>query len=300
MRDIVFLLGAGASYGAGSILPERPPLGSQLYRELRRSYPGSWGALPKDMARQFEVDFEKGMRFLHDEFGGAIPQLMREMAIYFAQFRPVNRASLYCLLIEALKADKIVDRVILSTLNYECVLEFSMAEAGLGISYFDEGSEDTTPLWKLHGSCNMFSEGLQAGQGVSYGIGVVWDGGIRALQSTDAVIHHCLAETGLAPVMSLYMEGKPLSVSPSALKSLQARWARAITSARLVCCVGVRPLPADEHIWSPIYNSPARLVFLGDSEAFDEWRQGRVGPSHFLASRFSDGFSSLLQKLRAC
>lgn len=300
MRDIVFLFGAGASYGAGSILPQRPPLGFELYRELTRSYPGSWGAFPKGLAHQFELDFEKGMQLLHDQFGGAIPQLMREMAIYFVQFRPVNRASLYCQLVEALKGNSIVHRVILSTLNYECVLDFSMVHAGLRISYFDAGNEDATPLWKLHGSCNMFSEGIQAGQGISYGVGVVWEGGIRALPSADAVIQHCLVETGLAPVMSLYMEGKPLSVSPSALKSLQAQWATAVTSARLVCCVGIRPLPADDHIWSPIYKSPARLVFLGDNAAFDGWRRGRVGPSHFVASRFSDGFSNLLEELKAC
>jgi hypothetical protein len=81
MRRIAFLFGAGASFGAGRILPERPPLGSHLYHELAISYPGSWGCLPTHITDTLSRDFEAGMRLVYDELGAAIPQLMREMAI---------------------------------------------------------------------------------------------------------------------------------------------------------------------------------------------------------------------------
>jgi hypothetical protein len=42
----VVLFGAGASYGAGGIVPDSPPLGWDLYDRLCRCYPDSWGALP--------------------------------------------------------------------------------------------------------------------------------------------------------------------------------------------------------------------------------------------------------------
>jgi hypothetical protein len=83
------------------------------------------GALPKHISTTLSADFEAGMRQVHDEIGGAIPQLMREMAVYFVQFRPSNRASLYCRLIQEIQRLGLDDRVLLSTLNYECVLALS-------------------------------------------------------------------------------------------------------------------------------------------------------------------------------
>lgn len=297
MRRIVFLFGAGASFGAGSILPERPPLGYQLHGELTLNYPGSWGRLPDHIAKALSRDFEAGMRLIYNELGGAIPQLMREMAIYFIQFRPANRSSLYCRLIQEIQVHGLAREVMFSTLNYECVLDLSIAEAGFNISYFDSVQPDAVPLWKLHGSCNMFSEGVQAGQGVSYGTGVTWEGGIRALPTADAVIQHCLVETGLAPVMCLYMEGKPLNVSPSAIRQVQAQWAEAAASAQSIVCVGVRPLPADDHIWTPLHKSEARLHFVGDQPAFESWSEGRAAPTVFIASRFDEGYHRIIEVL---
>lgn len=138
-KDVIFLFGAGASYGAGGVLPEQPPLGFQLYSILERTYPGSWGSLSTDIRAAFRKDFEQGMQLVHDRFGAAIPSLMREMAVYFVQFRPHNRATLYCRLIEDLSQNGLLERTILSTLNYECLLEFSLVNHGHGIAYFDEG-----------------------------------------------------------------------------------------------------------------------------------------------------------------
>jgi hypothetical protein len=42
-RDIVILFGAGASYGAGHVLPQVPPLGPNLYDALAAQYPDKWG-----------------------------------------------------------------------------------------------------------------------------------------------------------------------------------------------------------------------------------------------------------------
>src|SRR5207237_1952 len=44
--DVVFLFGAGASYGAdsGQVSPERPPLMGQLFKRLSDHFPAQWGA----------------------------------------------------------------------------------------------------------------------------------------------------------------------------------------------------------------------------------------------------------------
>lgn len=121
MRDIIFLFGAGASYGAGEIIPERPPLGIQLFTELARIYPGSWGKLPPDIQMAFSANFEVGMTEIYKQLGMAIPQLMRELAIYFVQFRPVGENCLYRKLVRDLNLAGLSGRTVFSTLNYECI-----------------------------------------------------------------------------------------------------------------------------------------------------------------------------------
>jgi hypothetical protein len=252
--------------------------------------------LPQRIAQEFvEANFESGMGLIHDELGMAIPELMRQMAIYFVQFRPVGRNTLYCRLVRDLQAAGLLNRTLFSTLNYECVLDFSLVEHGHRIDYFANDDAGAVPLWKLHGSCNMFSEGLQATPGVFYGTGVTFEGGIQALADPNRVIQHCLVETALAPVMSLYMRGKPLAVSPSAIAQLQQRWSNAVSAATVVIVVGVRPWPADDHIWQPLAKTAAHLLYVGDPAVFSDWvASARAGPYTLLAGRFSRGFSTIL------
>jgi hypothetical protein len=299
MRDILFFFGAGASFGAGSTLPEQPPLGVGLYSALGDLYPSSWGSLPVDIKSAFAGgNFESGMALLYERHGSAIPQLMRELAIYFIQFRPFAKSTLYCRLIQHLKESAAIERVAFSTLNYECVLEFSLIEHGLAINYFHDTIDDRVPVWKLHGSCNFFALGLQAGTGVTYGTGVTWNEGLQAHLDSNRVIEHCLVETVLAPVMSLYMKGKPFNVSPSVISGVQETWAASVASAAAVICIGVRPWPEDCHIWEPLASTPAVLLFVGGKSEFDAWAAAhRSNPSEHIANRFDSGFHPLLKRL---
>ncbi len=298
MRDIIFLFGAGASYGAGGIIPERPPLGLDLYPILERIYPSTWGDLPSDVKEVFRQDFEKGMQIIYDTWGMAIPVLMRELAIYFIQFRPFNKSTLYCKLISFLDEKRVLSRALLSTLNYECVLEFSLLEQGHQIAYFNNVAENTIPVWKLHGSCNMFSHNVQASPDVYYGTGVSFEGGLQGELDSNKVIEHCLIETGLSPAMCLYMRGKPLQVSPSVIADIQRAWAEAIETCKAIFCIGVRPLLEDEHIWRPLGNTSGQLYFVGNERDFEEWRSAnRNGSSEFLGSRFNTSFSSIQRRV---
>lgn len=298
MRDVVFLFGAGASYGAGAIVPERPPLGSSLYSELARIYPRSWGALPLEIEANFVENFEKGMATIHSHIGPAIPQLMRELAIYFIQFRPASSDCLYRKLVRDLKSAGLAKRVTFSTLNYECALEFSITAEQSSIAYFEQDPVENWPVWKLHGSCNYFSQNLQAGPGVLYGTDVTFEGGIQALPNIESVVRHCLVETALAPVMNLYMQGKPLAVSPSAIKQIQAWWTEAILGAKTVVIIGVQPNVSDSHLWKPLAETAANMLFIGSENAFAQWKnEYRSGPSHYLGSRFGPSYGSLISAL---
>lgn len=299
MKNIVILFGAGASYGAGGTLPEQPPLGFQLFNILASNYPSSWGAFPKSVEAVFKENFESGMQLIFEKYSTIVPQLMREMAIYFIQFRPINGASLYCKLISDLSKNKLLSNVIFSTLNYECVLEYSLIQQGHQISYFDGGTEDIIPVWKLHGSCNMFSDGVEAGKGVSYGSGVTWSGGIKATLDTNEVIEHYLVKTGLAPVMCLYMKNKPLNVSPAAVKQLQDMWKQTVEKAAVIVCIGIKPIAEDEHIWVPLSMTTSPLYFIGNKKELETWQTtNRVGETHHIDNRFCSGYTNLIERLK--
>ncbi|MHB8068632.1 MAG: hypothetical protein ACYDIC_12125 [Desulfobaccales bacterium] len=299
MRDFVFLFGAGASFGAGGILPERPPLGADLFPILQHLFPASWGGLPIDIAEEFRSrNFEAGMKLVYERHGMAIPQLMRDMAIYFIQFRPFQRRTLYCRLVDDLARMNLLSRTIFSTLNYECVLEFSIAGAGIPISYFDAGNVNACPVWKLHGSSNFFSNQVNVSHDVFYSTGVVFEGGVQAILDSNRVIGHCLVETGLAPAMCLYMEGKPLSISPSVIRQLQEMWKDAVSMAQAIFCIGVYPLEADDHIWSPIAETEATLFFVGNKAAFSSWAErNRHGSFFYLGARFHEAYQSLIERI---
>lgn len=299
MRDCVFLFGAGASFGAGGILPEQPPLGAQLHAELARLYPGSWGALPDNIRSALVFSFEGGMELIHQSLGGAIPQLMREMAIYFVQFRAVSEGCLYRRLVKDLDSIQLLDRIAFSALNYDCVLDLEVVAAGHQVNYFDEAGPGQLPLWKLHGSCNMFCEGIQATQGVTYGTGVTFEGGVQAWLDSNRVIQHCLVETSLAPVMCLYMRGKPLNISPAAIQAVQAAWTKAIDEARLIVVIGARPWPEDEHIWNPLRVATAELLFVGSQAEASAWAATRRnGATAILGPRWADCYDPLMQRIQ--
>lgn len=240
------------------------------------------------------------MAQLSARFAAAVPALMRDMAIYFVQFRIVDERCLYVRLVHLLREMQLIERVVVSTLNYDCLLELALVGAGIGVDYF--GTADATHsalVLKLHGSCNMFSAQLQA-QGIFYGNGIVFEGGIQAWLDANRVIDHCLSGTALAPVMCLFMEGKPTSVSPRTLSDLQKTWAASVANSGLVLCVGVHPHPVDSHIWEPLATTSAHLAFVGDQDAFESWVREYRGDrkSIFLGSRFNLAFNGIAKELR--
>ena len=299
-KTVVFLFGAGASYGAGDIVPERPPLGSALFAELSRVHPGTWGRLPSEIATTFkDLGFEVGMGQLFQQYSPIVAPLMQQMAVYFIQFRPLRGKSMYCRLLHYLDKSGRLERTVFSTLNYDCILEFAMLRQGKSFSYFDV-DDLSTPLLKLHGSANWTSHNLKASAGIQYSSGVVFEAGIEASLDIGTVISKNLVNQGLAPVMSLYMQGKPLQVSPRSLEEIQQLWSAQVAKAAAVVLVGVRPWPADEHIWDPLAHTTAALLAVGDELEFATWAdQYRTGNINYIGSRFDRSFDALTRRLEA-
>src|SRR3972149_5168023 len=181
-RMTLVLTGAGASCGCEYVYPKQPPLGNQLYDELANFFPCSWGRITGMQAVQFRQNFEAGMDSIWQHQSPIVPPLMRDMAIYFSQFHPDGSFSdLYSRLLMYILKNNMGERIILSTINYECILELAISSLGLQADYFSDSpsNKEKITLWKLHGSCNFMPKGIGATRGVTYTAGVQFDAGIE-------------------------------------------------------------------------------------------------------------------------
>lgn len=297
--SILFLFGAGASFGAEDVYPKVPPLGKDLFRELDQAFPSTWGSLPYTLKSLFSPDFENGMNALWNSGSHKIPALMQHMAIFFSQFRLfLRKKDAYSVLFDNIC--RLGKQVTFSTLNYDCLFEIAVSMAGKPISYFeDETAGSAITIWKLHGSCNFLPDGgVGASRGVSFTPGVGFETGIKAV-NLDKVPEYCLGNTGLYPVMSIYAQGKPVQIAATKIKAIQEEWSNAVHSAETIAIIGVNPHPPDGHIWNPLSETKANILFCGDEKTFSSWSsEYRVGKdSSFIGNHFNSSIDAFIKAL---
>jgi len=211
---LAFLFGAGASKGAGAVLPHPPPLGAELYECLRSAFPRTWGTLHSELDGLFRENFELGMDAAWNQQIEDGAWLLIDMARYFARFDAATDGSdLYSRFTKLLTTSRIVDRAATATLNYECVLEIAASNGGLRIAYLaEEPPPGNLLVWKPHGSCNF----LPTSQ--VFNLTLIaknfYEGRLRFLSPPEVIT---LYEQGypLPPAMSLFAPGKPTPVAPS-------------------------------------------------------------------------------------
>jgi hypothetical protein len=152
----MFLFGAGASYGSGDCSPYCPPLERDLFPELQR-WGGVASTVENPLREKFIVDFEKGMEEFYRHRNTDTTAFLREMAGYFAQFKPGPK-NYYG------KLARIVAQasgtVVLATTNYEMLIELALDGAGQGVAYGrpPQSIRKGIPLLKIHGSCNFLPD----------------------------------------------------------------------------------------------------------------------------------------------
>ena len=298
---MVVLFGAGASFGGGDTSPKSPPLGKDLFEVLQRLYPPTWGQIPSELAGTFRANFEEGMGVVIEKHGFAIGPLMQDVAKFFSIFSVGSGTNLYVRFIRKAREQGYLGNLLLSTLNYECILETALSLAGLSISYFGELPNDsgTAGVWKLHGSCNFRLKELQASRGIRYsGTGISFGGGIDPLQPAEVQSYYS-GNTALYPAMALFATGKPISIAPAPIKDAQAKWGELVKRASLVAVIGVNPNPDDSHLWTPLAETDAELVYIGGPDNFQAWKgQYRESKnSKMLGSGWDQGFDALISEL---
>jgi hypothetical protein len=240
------------------------------------------------------------MAELWGRFSPFVPQLMQQMAIYFVQFRPrVPGTTLYCKLVRAIEKAGARERLLLSTLNYECLLEHSIWEAKVPVNYGDFPNRDGITVWKLHGACNFLPADVSAIRSVSYTSAVGFGTPMRPARDLNEVLEFCLGDNALPPVMCLFMPGKPVQVSAGSISNVQAQWQEKVAAAKQVAVVGVYPNPEDTHVWDTLANSTGELFYVGAAAPFDEWTRAyrSARPSKVLGEHFDTAFDTLLHHM---
>ena len=129
----LFLFGAGASFGSGPCSPNPPPLGGELFGELRKGG-GVAARVSEDLAELFRRDFEAGMDRFWRDHNTWTSELLRDMARYFAVFEP-SEGNHYMALIAALGGTR--KKAVFATTNYDLLIEHAIVRSGFLISYVE-------------------------------------------------------------------------------------------------------------------------------------------------------------------
>lgn len=175
-----------------------------------------------------------------------------------------------------------------------------LGHSGLSVNYGDfSGAPGSATVWKLHGSCNMLPQGMRASRGVTFTRGVAFGTAVRGVADLNEAVAYCLGDNALPPVMSLFMKGKPIQVSPGTVAAVQERWRSFVADAEKIAVVGVRPNLEDSHLWEALANSPAHLYYVGNAQAFEAWRAESRGakPSEVIGNNFRESFDRLVDEI---
>jgi len=297
-RDIVILFGAGASYGAGHVVPTATPLGAHLYDALAAKYPKEWGAeshLGRMWATQFRGDFERTMS---EEVLPVTPSLSllewhRCIAEFFGRYRlEEGGLDMYSRLLSELQTRGLMERILFGSLNYDCLFEHAMLGLDLAIDYLldDLAPLGAIPVTKIHGSCNfitgdLFSKRAYLTNANASALECAFTS--LPIQGLERSLRERFATYSPAyfPVLGLYSPDKPSIVAPGKLQDLRNILAETIRGATSVVLIGLRPNPHDSHLWGPIGQSRAsKIAYVGGEAEYEALRKMQARAIHLAAT----------------
>jgi hypothetical protein len=292
---VVFLFGAGASFGAGGI-DNSPPLGNALFSELIKCFPDTWGNLPPEFSAKFRERFETGIEACYGKYP-SLAILLNRMGRYFAQFRiDEYQRNLYYRLIERFRSRFASSEFLISTINYECLIELAALPIFNEIQYW--GFSHGLRVLKLHGSCNFFATHIHVGKHTKFDIGTARIHAPLKVVPYERVIEE-LVRNQVPPAMSLYAREKTNIICDPKIREIQTEFHEAVKQAEFVIVIGANPYPDDRHIWEHLRATDAELILIANEGACKDWLKGnRQGKrSTWLSSKFADGFENLCNLL---
>jgi hypothetical protein len=304
---LIFLFGAGASFGALHVAPCCPPLGSDLYDRLASEFPKTWGAASQfaSLAHEFAHDFEKTLEdycVLNGTSAAVTPLI--DMARYFAKFKPCGN-DLYSDLLKEICARDLVQRTVFASINYECIFEIAAQRLGLRVCYM--GVDSPVPgavlVNKPHGSCNFLtkhigSTGWSAEMFAAQLSTATVEAGIEAQDpesvgpSLDWLAAESMATRSRYPVMSNYATSKHSPLSPGGITRIRNAFSEQVNAADKIIVIGARPSDHDEHIWGPVRTSGKEVLYVGG-----HYEDLKTPHSRPLPPTFEGAWTSILHEL---
>lgn len=299
MTKYLILFGAGASFGSDT--SGTPPLGGDLFEALASFNPFGWGRITSDQAGLFREDFETGMETLSLKNPHAMPPLQRAMAAFFFNFIPKS-SNLYIKLAGKMKSQNWEGAT--ATLNYERLLELSLsfseirpvvgrkAEANLEI-------EVCLP----HGCCHLFCQSVRgAAQAISFSGKAVRTNGPIEVIADPHQFQERVNNDAFPPVMSYFEPSKETTSGVSFIESQRKRFAELVSEASIIGIVGLRVRTHDEHIWEPLAQASAKIVYCSGKSSGEEFKiwtdENRPNNTDIiLPYYFSDCFDELCSRV---
>lgn len=296
MAKYLILFGAGASFGSDET--GAPPLGEALFEALASFNPNGWGRITPEQAELFRHDFEAGMQALSSH---ALPPLQRAMAAYFFNFLP-QKSNLYIKLAEKIKNQNWESS--LATLNYERLLELSLSFSGIRPVVGREAESGLEiELCLPHGCCHLFCQSVRGlAQAVSLaGRNVRTNGPIETIADSRQ-FQQRINNDAFPPVMSYFDPSKETTSGANFIKGQRKRFAELVSEANTVEIIGLRVRAHDEHIWEPLAQTSAKIVYCSGKssrEEFEIWAsENRPNKTDIiLPYYFSDGFEELCSRV---
>lgn len=268
---VVFLLGAGASYGSEQ--PAIVPLGNKLFDELTLYSPHTWGQLPSSLSSIFKKDFEEGMIKTPPQ---QYADLYIEMAAYFFA-KQINTKNLYIELAKRVKKTRLW-RGSFVTLNYECLLEqaFSSQRLKLSLNTSDIDLDWNCTCYEIlkpHGACNLYNSSLKGSCGMVSmdALGIQTLGEVLKAETESEFILH-IKHNAFPPVMSYFQPDKATTSGINFINAHRFRYAEAIAQADKVIIIGVLPRNDDIHIWEPLSITNAQILYCSGIDGVDRYK----------------------------
>lgn len=303
--SVLFVFGAGASYGNPDCEPYPPPLGANLYTKLK---------IKSQIANELDVeviqileggDFEAGMELLWEKDPVKITPFQIDLAKYFTKFK-AGENNYYSRLINIIKKAK--KKAVFSTTNYDLLLEQCINDNGYLITYGGlPVASNNIPLLKIHGSCNFLPD-MKPDQIRGIGFVVPKNGGgiLKANikpASAEESRYFCEKADSIAPAIAVYSKGKQVLHCGDFIKDMQAQWSIEVTRASKIIVIGVRLVEHDKHIWDALAKGNTWLGYVGlknDCESFLSWAGRTKRKNAFaLANSFEESLPIIERRLQS-
>jgi hypothetical protein len=147
---------------------------------------------------------------------------------------------------------------------------------------------------KLHGSCHFIpnSNNYQMSDGIMPPGWMNLDVPIVEIALDKAAYHYDdsrqshvddpPSDSTSMPIMSIYTKTKKTFLGKSTIDQIQMDYSKIADNCRQIFIVGVAPVFHDLHVWEPLRNTKAQLVYCGINitQDFNEWRNENIIRNH--------------------